>query len=189
MQRRGVAEDSDAVRGGLGVRRPQDEQQHPEDHGPDDLGEHGDVVDPGGDLHADDVDDHRQQHQHDRDREHQVRAGRVVVELAEQQRRGDRQHDRPAAYGHVEQAGETHEPAVGRVHEPGTPLVGIAGQRDPGAEFGDHERDHQVTDADDWPGPDGGRPPVREAETVVQEDAGGDRDDREGDREHREEAQ
>src|SRR6185437_2502316 len=68
------------VRRGLGVHAPQHEQQHAEYDGPDDLGEHRDVVDPRGDLDADDVDHHGQQHQDDRHREHQARARVVDVE-------------------------------------------------------------------------------------------------------------
>src|SRR5215469_11032965 len=68
------------------LRREQREQHHAEHESPDDLGEHGDVVDPGGDLHADDVDDRRKDHQHDGHGQHQVSVlGWVNVELADQQ--------------------------------------------------------------------------------------------------------
>jgi hypothetical protein len=40
-----------------------------------------------------------------------VRARVVDVELAEQQRRRDLEHDRAAADGHVKQAGEADEPS------------------------------------------------------------------------------
>jgi hypothetical protein len=51
------------------------------------------------------------------------------------------EHDRPAADGHVGQPGEADEPAVGRIHQPGAPLVGVAGQRDAGAELGHDQRE------------------------------------------------
>src|SRR5271165_602729 len=72
------------------------------------------------------------------------------------------------------------------MQQPRGPLVSVAREGNAGAQLGDDKRDDQLPGPGDQPGPDAGRPEIADREAVVQRDAGGDRDHREGHRVQRE---
>src|SRR5271157_6599330 len=72
------------------------------------------------------------------------------------------------------------------MQQPRGPLVSVARKGHAGAQLGDDKRDDQLPGPGDQPGPDACRPEIADGEAVVQRDASGDRDHREGHRVQRE---
>ena len=104
---------------------------------------------------------------------------------------GRQQQQRLAAAGQGERAQqvEADEPAVARPDQPAAPLVGVARQRDPRGQLGQHEGQDQRAEGGHRPQPDRRRAELGRGEGEVREDTGRHRDDGERDGEHREELQ
>ena len=138
-----------------------DEDRDPDRH--EDLERDTGVVQRGRQTHAVGVD--QDTHQHDGDRDPNLRAGRRLEpeESAEVARHNVSDAGEPA--DEADQGGVAREPAQAGADQPAGPLVGVARERDLGGEVtGDH-RPHEEDEGRDREGPHERRSGERQAQT------------------------
>ena len=170
------------------VERHQDQREH--EHA-EDLEQHPGVVDDRDQPHAVDV-QHGDHHQRDqRDDFLGAQAARVQAVPAEPVQRGDqRQRQRGHHRGHGDDAGEQvdppGEPGVAAAGQVLRPLEDRAGHGIVAGHLGEVQRDDELAERDDRPGPDEHPAQRGQAQREQGEDAGRRRDVAERDRERAE---